>query len=254
MKLAYRKYGEGKAMIILHGLFGQMDNWNTLAKKFSEQGFAVYTIDQRNHGLSPHDDDWNYGVMADDLKDFINEHQIQNPILLGHSMGGKTVMYFSLHYPNIADKLIIADISPRQHPANHNDVLYALQQVDFEVLKTRREVEDILAATISDFGTRQFLLKNVYWKTDDKMDWRFNLKIISEKYNNVIVGVPRGICETETLFLKGEKSDYINDNDLVSIKEIYPNSSVEVIADAGHWVHAEQPELFYKAVMGFIGD
>jgi esterase len=254
MKLAYRKYGEGKAIIILHGLFGQMDNWNTLAKKFSEQGFAVYTIDQRNHGLSPHDDDWNYGVMADDLKDFINEHQIQNPILLGHSMGGKTVMYFSLHYPNIADKLIIADISPRQHPANHNDVLYALQQVDFEVVKTRREVEDILAATISDFGTRQFLLKNVYWKTDDKMDWRFNLKIISEKYNNVIVGVPRGICETETLFLKGEKSDYINDNDLVSIKEIYPNSSVEVIADAGHWVHAEQPELFYKAVMGFIGD
>jgi esterase len=252
MKLAYRKYGEGQAMIILHGLFGQMDNWNSLAKKFSEQGFEVYILDQRNHGLSPHDDDWNYGVMADDLKDFINEHQIQNPILLGHSMGGKTVMYFSLHYPNIADKLIIADISPRQHPANHNDVLYALHQVDFEVVKTRREVEDILAATISDFGTRQFLLKNVYWKTDDKMDWRFNLKIISEKYNNVIVGVPRGICETETLFLKGEKSDYINDNDLVSIKEIYPNSSVEVITDAGHWVHAEQPELFYKAVISFI--
>jgi esterase len=253
MKLAYRKYGEGQAMIILHGLFGQMDNWNTLAKKFSEQGFAVYTIDQRNHGLSPHDEDWNYGVMADDLKDFINEHQIHNPILLGHSMGGKTVMYFSLHYPNIADKLIIVDISPRQHPANHNDVLYALHQVDFEVVKTRREVEDILATTISDFGTRQFLLKNVYWKTDDKMDWRFNLKIISEKYNNAIVGVPRGVCDTETLFLKGEKSDYINDNDLVSIKEIYPNSSVAVIADAGHWVHAEQPELFYKAVMGFVG-
>jgi esterase len=253
MKLAYRKYGEGQALIILHGLFGQMDNWNTLAKKFSEQGFTVYTLDQRNHGLSPHDDDWNYGVMADDLKDFINEHQIQNPILLGHSMGGKTVMYFSLHYPNVANKLIIADISPRQHPANHNDVLFALNQVDFEVVKTRREVEDILAETISDFGTRQFLLKNVYWKTDDKMDWRFNLKVIEEKYNNVIVGVPKGICETETLFLKGSKSDYINENDLIAIKDIYPNSRVEVIADAGHWVHAEQPELFYKAVMGFIG-
>jgi esterase len=253
MKLAYRKYGEGQAMIILHGLFGQMDNWNTLAKQFSAQGFAVYTIDQRNHGLSPHDEDWNYGVMADDLKDFINEHQIQNPILLGHSMGGKTVMYFSLHYPNVADKLIIADISPRQHPANHNDVLYALHQVDFEIVKTRREVEDILAQTISDYGTKQFLLKNVYWKTDEKMDWRFNLKIISEKYNNAIVGVPRGICETETLFLKGERSDYINDSDLISIKEIYPNSRVEVIVNAGHWVHAEQPELFYQAVMGFIG-
>jgi esterase len=252
MKLAYRKYGEGPALIILHGLFGQMDNWNTLAKKFSEQGFTVFTIDQRNHGLSPHDEDWNYGVMADDLKDFINEHQIHNPILLGHSMGGKTVMYFSLHYPNVADKLIIADISPRQHPANHNDVLYALQQVDFEVVKTRREVEDILGATISDFGTKQFLLKNVYWKTDDKMDWRFNLQVITEKYNNVIVGVPKGICETDTLFLKGEKSDYINENDLKLIEEIYPNSRVEVIANAGHWVHAEQPELFYKAVMGFI--
>jgi esterase len=252
MKLAYRKYGEGRAMIILHGLFGQMDNWNSLAKKFSEQGFEVYILDQRNHGLSPHDEDWNYGVMADDLKDFINEHEIHNPILLGHSMGGKTVMYFSLHYPNIADKLIIADISPRQHPANHNDVLYALSQVDFEVVKTRREVEDILGATISDFSTKQFLLKNVYWKTDDKMDWRFNLKIITEKYNNVIVGVPKGECETDTLFLKGAKSDYINDNDLISIKEIYPNSSVEVIANAGHWVHAEQPELFYQAVMGFI--
>ncbi len=252
MKLAYRKYGEGRAMIILHGLFGQMDNWNTLAKRFSDEGFAVYILDQRNHGLSPHDDDWNYGVMADDLKDFINEHQIHNPILIGHSMGGKTVMYFSLHYPNIAHQLIIVDISPRQHPANHNDVLYALQQVDFEQLKTRREVEDVLNETISDFGTKQFLLKNVYWKTDDKMDWRFNLQVISEKYNNVIVGVPKGVCETETLFLKGERSDYISGEDLKLIKEIYPNSTMEVIANAGHWVHAEQPDLFYQAVMKFI--
>src|ERR1700740_435831 len=111
MELAYRKFGEGQPLLILHGLFGQSDNWNTLAKRFAEQGFEVYAIDQRNHGLSPHSTEWNYTVMANDILEFIETHKLQNPILLGHSMGGKTAMFFELQNPGILNKLIVADIA-----------------------------------------------------------------------------------------------------------------------------------------------
>ena len=255
MQLAYRKYGEGQPLLILHGLFGQSDNWNTLAKRFADQGFEVYTIDQRNHGLSPHSDVFTYEAMADDIHEFIEAHNLQNPILLGHSMGGKTAMFFALKYDGLLNKLIVADMSPRAYEPHHEAVLDALNAVDFSKITTRKEAEAILSQYIDDFGTKQFLLKNIYWadNNDGKMDWRFNLKAIVNNYTEILAAVPDGMSDVNALFLRGDKSSYITDIDLPEIKNRFPNYKLQTIANAGHWVHAEQPESFFQDVMGFIG-
>lgn len=254
MKLAYREFGEGQPLIILHGLFGQSDNWNTLAKRFGENGFKVYTLDQRNHGLSQHSDAWDYQLMAEDLKEFIEEHHLQNVILLGHSMGGKTILFFEQMFPQLANKLIIVDISPRAYEPHHDSVLKALNAVDFTDINTRKEAEAILGEYISDFGTKQFLLKNIFWKEDEtkQMAWRFNLKTITTEYNNIGVSVPFFISDTKTMFIRGEKSDYIKNDDEEDIASRFSNYQLKTIVNSGHWVHAEQPEAFFNCVMDFI--
>lgn len=254
MKLAYREFGTGKPLIILHGLFGQSDNWNTLAKRFGEKGFHVFTIDQRNHGLSPHSDVWNYEVMAEDLKEFIETHQLTDPILLGHSMGGKTVMFFEKLFSGIASKLIVSDIAPREYELHHEAVLKALNAVDFSEINTRKEAEAILGQYIPDFGTKQFLLKNIYWREDEtkQMSWRFNLKTITKEYNNIGVKVSAFKSDTTTLFIRGEKSNYITDADENEIALYFSNYQLKTISNSGHWVHAEQPEAFFNCVVDFI--
>ena len=257
MELAFREFGQGQPLIILHGLFGQSDNWNTLSKGFAEKGFHVFAVDQRNHGLSPHSDTWNYEVMADDLKEFIDAHGLKDPILLGHSMGGKTVMFFELKYPGIAAKIIVVDIAPRASLRHHDDVLKALNAVDFSAITTRKEAEEIMSSYIDDFGTKQFLLKNIYWKEspagrNEEMDWRFNLKTITESYDSVIAAAPAGSSPVDTLVMRGEKSNYIKDTDLDDFKQRFPNLKLETIAGSGHWVHAEKPKEFFEAVMAFI--
>ena len=254
MKLFHRKFGQGHPFIILHGLFGQSDNWNTLAKQFSEQGLEVYTVDQRNHGLSPHSNEWSYKVMSEDLKELITDLHLAKCSLLGHSMGGKTVMQFALDYPELLDKLIIADMAPRYYPPHHQAVIQGLEAVDFKLVKTRKEAEAILSQYIDDFGTKQFLLKNIYWKENGEMDWRFNLKIISERIENAGQAIESDhSCEIPTLFLRGEKSDYIQDSDIRLIQQLFPRSYVETVKEAGHWIHAEKPAAFFNAVMAFIG-
>lgn len=254
MKLAFREFGQGQPLIILHGLFGQSDNWNTLAKGFSEKGFHVFALDQRNHGLSPHSDEWTYEAMAEDLKEFVDDHQLKDPIILGHSMGGKAVMYFELKYSGIASKIIIADISARAYPPHHQEVLEALNAVDFNEIKTRKDAETLLNEYIKDFGTKQFLLKNIYWKDGEAslMDWRFNLKVISENYENVCKGVPEFTSEAKILIIKGETSKYISNDDKEDLKKRFPHSTLVILNGAGHWVHAEKPKEFFETVLMFI--
>lgn len=254
MQLAYREYGDGQPLIIFHGLFGQSDNWNTLAKKFAENGLKVFTVDLRNHGLSPHHHEWNYEVMADDVHKFVIDHNIKDPILLGHSMGGKVVMYFQLKYPDIAKKIIVADMSPRAYESIHDEVLEGLNKVDFSLIKTRKEAEAVLAQYILDNGTRQFLLKNIYWKDSNNnlMDWRFNLKTITTEYFNIGNAVPQQKNTIETLFLRGEYSPYIREKDIPEIESRFPNYKLATIMGAGHWLHAEKPNEFFEEVMKFI--
>lgn len=255
MKLAYREYGQGQPMIIMHGLFGQSDNWNSLAKKFAENNLRVFTIDLRNHGLSPHSNEWSYEIMAEDLKEFIDEHQLVNPIILGHSMGGKVVMFFELMYPSVSSKSIVADIAPRQYEPHHQSVLQALNAVNFDEIGTRKEAEEIMSRYIDDFGTKQFLLKNIYWTesaSDKKMAWRFNLNVITEKILDIGKALIPGTSNTKTLFIRGEKSNYVLDSDIPSVAQHFPNYVLVTIPNAGHWVHAEQPQQFYDEVIKFI--
>lgn len=254
MELAYREYGAGNPLIILHGLFGQSDNWNTLAKRFADMGFRVFTIDQRNHGLSPHSEVWDYQSMANDLSKFIYTHKLTKPIILGHSMGGKTVMFFELLFTGIAKKIIVVDIAPRAYESHHEVVMHALNSVKFDEITTRKQAEEILSKHISDFGTKQFLLKNIYWKNPETnlMDWRFNLKVISREYDNIGVEVPNGTSETKALFIKGEKSHYLTESDVKDIELRFPNFDLKVVKDAGHWIHAEKPNEFFEMVMKFI--
>ena len=253
MKLFSRKVGDGQPIIILHGLFGQSDNWNSLAKQFAEQRFQVFTVDLRNHGLSPHSESWNYKVMCDDVLELINDYNLQNIILIGHSMGGKVAMQLAIDHPKVLDKLVIVDIAPKYYPLHHQSVLKALQAVNFSVIKTRKEAETILSEYITDFGTKQFLLKNIYWKENGEMDWRFNLKVIADQIENVGEATPEGsFCDVPTLFIRGEKSNYILDNDMNLLQEIFSRTILETIAGAGHWVHAEKQQEFYQAVVDFI--
>lgn len=254
MKLAFREFGSGQPLIILHGLFGQSDNWNTLAKQFAEQNFHVLAVDQRNHGLSPHSEEWNYEVMADDIKELIDDHKLKDPLLLGHSMGGKTVLFFEWKYPSVAKKIIITDISPRAYRPHHQDVLAALYAVDLATVKTRKEAEAKMNEYITDFGTKQFLLKNIYWKDSDNniMDWRFNLKVINEKYDNIGVEAPVFKSETPCLVIRGEKSNYVNERDMEDFKNRFSDCKLETIAGSGHWVHAEKPKEFFEVAMRFL--
>lgn len=253
MKLYYRKYGEGQPMIILHGLFGQSDNWNSLAKKFGENGFEVYAVDQRNHGLSPHSNEWDYKSMSNDVHELIMDNNLKKVILCGHSMGGKTAMQYALDHCETLDKLIVVDIAPKYYPLHHQAVLQALNAVDFSIVKTRREAEDILSQYIDDFGTKQFLLKNIYRKENGDLAWRFNLKVIAEEIENVGEATPLDkSCDVPVLFVRGEKSNYLLDQDLNLIQNIFPRSMLETIVGSGHWVHAEKPQEYFECVMKFV--
>lgn len=256
MKLAYRTFGQGRPLIILHGLFGQSDNWNTLAKNFSEKGFQVFTLDQRNHGLSGHADEWDYQSMAADLKEFIDDHRLSRPIILGHSMGGKTVLFFQQLYPGVAQKIIVVDIAMRSYEPHHQAVLAALNAVDFSLVQSRKEAELILNQHIDDFGTKQFLLKNIYRKDNDinRLDWRFNLKVITDRYDNIGVAVPSFKDDTPAMVIKGERSNYINTFDVEDYKKCLSHLTFKEIKNAAHWVHAEQPLAFFEAVCEFIED
>jgi esterase len=250
MKLFYRKFGQGRPLLILHGLFGQSDNWNSLAKQFGEAGFEVYTIDLRNHGLSPHSDVWNYQVMSDDVYELITDLNLKEVALLGHSMGGKVAMLFAIQHPEVLSNLIVVDIAPKYYSPHHQEVLKALNTVDFGIVKTRKETEGVLSRYITDEGTKQFLLKNIFWKENEELAWRFNLKVITAQIENVgEITTSDHTCSVPTLFIRGEKSNYVLDSDINQIQEIFPLLTLKTIAGAGHWVHAEKPSAFFECVI-----
>jgi len=251
MQLNFKKFGNGEPLIILHGLFGSLDNWLTFAKKLGEN-FKVFIVDARNHGQSPHTDEFNYELMATDLYEFILQNNIVNPIILGHSMGGKTAMQFAMNYPNQLSKLIVADIAPKAYPVHHTAILNALLLLNFEEIKTRKSADEELSKTITDFATRQFLLKNLYWKGEDNLAWRFNLSVINATIEEMGIKIAHPITFNQpTLFIKGEKSDYILESDTDLIKKIFPIAEIKSM-NSGHWLHAENPTEFLQIVNSFL--
>lgn len=252
MNLFYKKFGGGKPLIILHGLFGSLDNWQTIGKQFAEKGFEVYLVDQRNHGHSPHDEVWNYEVMSEDLLGLMQTLQLEKASIIGHSMGGKTAIYFANKYPNKLEKLIVADIATKYYPVHHSSVITTLKAVSLDKISSRKEAEEILNKNLpGDIGTQQFLLKSLYWieGEEKKLAWRFNLNVIAANIENIGVEVETKNITAPTLFMKGEKSEYINKEDIESLKKYF---QLEVIPGAGHWIHAEKPIEFFNCALKFL--
>ena len=254
MELNYKVFGEGKDLIILHGLFGSLDNWITLAKQWS-QSYKVWILDQRNHGKSPHSDEFSYPLMANDLRVFMEKHAITDPMVLGHSMGGKTAMEYAIQWPDSLSKLIVVDIAPVKYEVHHYKILEALNSVDPAHIQSRNEADEILQKLINDFGIRQFLLKNLERNADGTYQWKFNLKVLEKEILPISEwAISEGSCQKPTLFVKGERSNYILPEYAASILQKFPNYDLEEIAGAGHWVHAEKAEIFYNVVSDFIKD
>ena len=251
MKLHFKKIGEGNPLLIIHGLFGSADNWGTLAKKFAINN-TVYLIDLRNHGRSPHSTEMNYDIMADDLNELISDENILNPILIGHSMGGKAALQYAEKYPNVLKKLIIADIGIKKYPMHHDVIISGLKNVDLNIIQSRSEATKKLGEYVKEFGIQQFLLKNLYWIEKGQLAWRMNLTVIAEKIHEILNEIKINKNETETLFLRGELSNYILDEDFEDIFKAFPNGEIKTIEGAGHWLHAENPISFYKKVVDFI--
>ena len=253
MKLFSKIYGDkAQDLIIMHGLFGMSDNWNSLGKKFAKY-CKVHLIDLRNHGRSPHSDDFNYEVMCGDLLEYIEDNSIQKSILLGHSLGGKVAMKFAFTYPDKIEKLIVADIAPRSYNTDfHQNLLSTLYRLPLDNFEKRVEIDKFLASTYEDKGMRLFLLKNLYRDENKEFAWRFNIEVLLEKVSNIQeADFVKGICDIPTHFIRGGNSNYITSEDELIINKHFSDFSIATIDGAGHWLHAENPEKFYNEVMGF---
>lgn len=254
MDLLYSKIeGKGKPFLILHGFLGMSDNWKTLGGQFAEQGYEVHMLDMRNHGRSFHSDEFSYDVMAKDVVDYCNYHNLKSIVLLGHSMGGKIAMNVACKKPDLVEKLIVADIGPKYYAPHHQIILKALNTVDFSKKPSRKEVDEMLSLEIKDFGIRQFLLKSLYRKSPEQLAFRFNLEVFNEKIAEIGKALENDLkYEKATLFLRGENSSYILDSDFLGIEYHFPKAELVTISKAGHWLHAENPKDFYESVLRFL--
>lgn len=251
MELYYREFGQGTPVVILHGLFGFSDNWQTLAKALSEDHLVI-TPDLRNHGRSPHAPTHSYPEMAEDLRVFLDSHGIYATSLIGHSMGGKVAMQFALEHPDRVERLVVVDIAPGAAESNHKGIFEALLSLNINELKTREEADAILQQRIPEASIRQFLLKNLTRHPDGSFAWKMNLPVLWAHYADILAPVEGGPFDKPTLFVRGSRSQYIQGSDLPLIRSLFPQARVETIEGAGHWVHADKPQELLALLRAFL--
>ncbi len=245
--------GEGKPLLIIHGFLGMSDNWKSFGSLYAAEGFQVHMLDLRNHGRSFHSDDFSYEIMVNDVLEYCQHHNLSNISIIGHSMGGKVAMLFATTYPDLVEKLIVADIGSKYYAPHHQDILAGLNAVDFSEKPDRSQVEETLYPFIPDYGTRQFLMKSLYWETPGQLAFRFNLPVFNAKIEQIGVALPaEKRFEKPTLFIRGGNSRYILDTDLPEIQNHFPNFKLATIPNAGHWLHAENPKLFFEETSNFL--
>lgn len=250
MEVYSKILGKGAPLLILHGVFGSGDNWGTLGRKWSED-YEVHLIDARNHGHSPHSEDFSYDLMADDLLEYMEKHKLEQASILGHSMGGKVAMLFAVYHPEKVSRLIVADIAPKAYAPHHQEIIKALMGLDLPNIESRAEAEE--AFDITEPGTRQFLLKSLYWKEKGQLAWRFNVAVIAREIEKVGEALPpQAIYYGPTLFIRGGKSKYVLDEDLEQISQHFPEVKCVTLEGAGHWLHAEKPQAFFEEVSSFL--
>lgn len=252
-KLNFKTYGSGDPIIIMHGLFGMLDNWQTIAKQLAED-YMVYIIDLRDHGKSEHTEEFTYPAAAQDVSELMESEWIHSAYIIGHSMGGKTALQLVKDYPDLIEKLIVVDIGIKAYDGGHEVILDALQSVPIADISSRKEVEDHLKKHIDDAGVRLFLMKNL---SRDKMTggykWKMNLKVLVKHYKDILSGISfDDIVDTPTLFIRGSKSSYILDDDINDISNHFEEVIFETITDASHWVHAEAPNELLSSVRSFL--
>lgn len=242
-----------KNLLIIHGFMGMSDNWKTLGLQYQEAGFNVHILDLRNHGKSFHSDDFSYEAMVQDVVHYCQVNHIQSAHVIGHSMGGKVAMLLATSYPELIQKCVVADIGPKYYAPHHQDILAGLNAIDFSVQPSRSDVEETLYPYIPDFGTRQFLLKNLFWITPGQLAFRFNLPVFNARIEEIGKALPSGaVFLNPTLFIRGGNSNYILDADFNAIKDHFPNAVFETIPNVGHWLHAENPKSFFEYTTQFL--
>jgi len=261
--LNYRKTGKGPDFIILHGLYGSSDNWLGIGKKLSEH-YTVYMLDLRNHGRSPHFPSHTYLDMAEDLANFCKELSIKKTTVLGHSMGGKVAMRFAADYPEYIERLIIADIAPKDYTSDsaksngliHRMILSLLDELDLSMVESRKEIDSYLAQYLTSETLRGFLMKNIQRTKQGSYEWRINIPVLRKYLPEIMKDVNaeffndrKPIMQYPVTFIRGTKSEYVTENDIPLIKDIYPNAEIIDIKDAGHWLHVEQQEKFIEAII-----
>ena len=251
MQLFYRPSGQGDPLIILHGLFGSSDNWYSLAKVFAER-FQVFLVDQRNHGQSPHSSEFDYKLLTEDILEFIREHGIKKPVIMGHSMGGKAAMNFAVRYPEQLSNLIVVDIVPKAYPVHHDAILDGLKAIPLDSLASRNDADKILSDYVPEPDVRQFLLKNLTRKSGGGFEWKINLEAIDRNIEAMGEGMKySGKYDGHSLFIKGKKSKYYAEGDEMLIQNIFPKAEFATL-DTGHWVQAEKPDEFASLVFNYL--
>ena len=252
MQLNYKLFGSGPALVILHGLFGSLDNWQTLAKQFAED-FSVFIVDQRNHGKSPHTDAHTYALMAEDLKEFMDQQGMYTATVIGHSMGGKTAMQFAVEHEERLEKLVVVDMSPRKNEPGHLEILDAMSRFPMDQIQSRKEADEILKQDIPELGVRAFLLKNIERTRTQGFQWKFNLDTLSKDYYRILDQIESPFSlDVPTLFINGGKSDYVVERDREIILNMFPQAEFSTIEGAGHWVHADAPVEFYNRISNWL--
>jgi len=247
MKLFYREVGQGQPIVIMHGIFGSADNWLTQARILSSK-YRVFTVDLRNHGQSPHSDEFDYQAMVADMVEFIDEHRLKDPIIIGHSMGGKVAMNLAVAHPDKLSKLIVVDISPRPYNLEHYVIINGLKAIPIDQITSRQEAEAVLEKYVPEMDVRQFLLKNLQRKQEGGFGWKINLPVIDKNLNKIGYDLQyEGTFDKPTLFIRGGRSKYIPDKDMDHIREVFPQAALETL-DTGHWVQAEKPQEFVEVV------
>jgi esterase len=252
MNLHFEAVGEGPPLVILHGLLGSADNWRSMNRRLGAY-YKVFALDLRNHGRSPHSDIFDYDVMVADLREFMKQQALRQIILLGHSTGGKVAMQFAIEYPAEVDRLIVVDTAPKSYEPSQRYILEALRSLDLTRYKSFGDVDAALAENISDKSLRQFLLKNLARDQDGRLLWKIHLAAIDRNYDKLGRGITsERTFDKPTLFIRGSRSNYIEDDDAPLIRQIFPQAEIATLPEAGHWVHVDGPEQFFQAVLNFL--
>lgn len=253
MKLFYREIGTGPPIFIFHGLFGSSDNWQTFGKSLAAKGFRVIMADLRDHGKSPHSDDFSFESFSADIDELFVDLDINSAVVMGHSLGGKAAMQFAFDHPDKISGLIVIDIAPRSYEVQHQRIIDALNEIDLGVNTSRAAVTEKLSASIKDEDTLQFLLKGLYWVNENQLGWRFNLDLITNQIVNAGKTVtPQNVFTKPALFISGERSSYITREDEDEIGSKFLNVDFMTAPGAGHWVHADNPEWLLNSVVSFL--